>query len=101
MALGKGQQIAVFIILAQAVGAGGVFLFPVFPFTGDIPVKIAEGNLPVFGNGFLNGIYVVIDAFIHAFDPAGHQHISAQKVCIQGVALVAKLFDQLPGFALR
>ena len=44
---GVGQQVAVFVVLAQAVGAGLVIPIPVFPGAVQGKVKIPEGDLLV------------------------------------------------------
>ena len=100
MAGGEGQQIAVFVVLAQAIGAGGIGLVPVHPGAVQPPVKIAEGNLPVLGDGLLNGIHIIVDGFVHAFDPPGDVHIPLHQLCILGAAQGAELFNQRPGLFL-
>ena len=85
VALGPGQQIAVIVILAQTVGTGAVFLFPEFPFAAEVPVKIPEGDLTVLGHGFLDGIYIVVDGFVHALDPPGNQNIFYTDIIDQNI----------------
>ena len=98
---GQGQQVAVFVVLTQAVGAGLIVPVPIDPLALQIEVKVAEGNLPVLGNGVLNGVYIVIDGLVHALDSSGHHHVPAHKPGVVDAALIAQLFNQLPGFLFR
>ena len=101
MAGGQGQQVAVFVVLTQAVGAGLIVPVPVDPLALQIEVKIAEGNLPVLSDGVLNGIHIIIDGFVHALDPSGHHHVPAHEPGVVDAALIAQLLNQLPGFLFR
>ena len=101
MAGGQGQQVAVLVVLAQTIGAGLIVPVAVDPLALQVKVKVAEGNLPVFGDGVLNGVYIVVDGLIHAFDPSGHHHVPAHEPGIVDAALIAQLLDELPGFLFR
>jgi len=85
----KGQQVTVLIILTQTVGACCVFFITVFPTSVQIPVEISEGNLPVLSDGLLDGIHIVVDSLVHAFDPAGNQHVPADQFCFVDTAFSA------------
>ena len=74
---GEGQQVAVLVVLVQAVRAGGIVLIPVFRPSVNAPVEVAEGYLPVLENGLLDGVHVIIDGLVHVLDPPGHHHIPA------------------------
>ena len=101
VAVRKGQQVTVFVVLTQAVGTGDVFLITVLPLAVQAPVEVPEGDLPVFGNGFLNGVYIIIDGLVHALDASGHHHITAHQTGIVDGTLTAQLLDQFPGLLLR
>ena len=101
MAQGVGEQVAVFVVLTQTVGACLIASVPVFPLAAQIPVKIPEGDLPVLGDGLLNGVHVKVNGLVHAFDPPGNQHVPAHEPCVVDAALAAQFFNQLPGFFLR
>ena len=96
MAAGEGKQITVLIILAKTVGTCQVFFFSVLPLTAKIPVKIAECDLAILGDCLLDGIYIIVDGLVHAFNPSGNQHRTAHQLCVLFVALGAKLFNQFP-----
>ena len=98
---GVSQQVAVFVVLAQAVGAGSVLPLPVLAGAVQAVVEVPEGDLPVFGDGVLNGVHIIVDGLVHAFDPAGNQHVPAHEPGVVDTALAAKLFDELPGLFLR
>ena len=66
----------------------------------QVPVKIPEGDLLSRGNGLLNGVYVVIDAFVHVFDPARYRHLPAEEPALVLAAQGAELADQGSGFFL-
>ena len=101
VALGPGQQVAKVVVLTQAIGAGGVGFFPVASFALQIPVEIAESDLPVSGDGFLNVVHIIVDTFVHALDPAGNGDVTAHEPGIVDGALITELFDELVGFFLR
>ena len=56
----QGLQVAVFVVLTQAIGTDLIVLFPVASFAVNAPVEVPEGDLPVSGNGLLNGVYIII-----------------------------------------
>ena len=94
---GEGQQVAIFIILAQSVRTCQVFFVSVFPLAAKVPVKITERDLLVLGDGFLNGIHIVVDGLIHTLDPSGDQDGSAHQFGILLVTLGTQLFNQFSG----
>ena len=98
MAGGVGQQVAVLVVLTEPVGAGFICFFSVAALAVQTPVEISECDGFVLGNGFLDGIHIVVDGLVHALDPAGHQHIPPHQPGIVDTALVAQLLDQLSGF---
>ena len=95
-----GQKITVFVILTQAIGAGLIVPLPVNPLAVDAPVEVTETDLAVFGNGLLDGVYIIINGFVHAFNPPVDDQIPVHEAGVVAVALTAELVDQLPGFFL-
>ena len=85
--LGPGQQIAVFVVLAKAIGAGFVILIAIVPLAIDAPIEVPELNLLIPSDGFLDGVYIIINGFIHALDPAGNHHVPAHQPGIVDAAL--------------
>ena len=96
----EGQQIIIFIVLAQTVGAGGVGPVPVFPHAVQTPVEVAEADLPVLGNGLLNGVHRIVDRLIHALDPPGDVYVPLHQLGVLGAAQGAQLFNQGAGLLL-
>ena len=71
------------------------------PFPIQAVVEIPEGDLPVFGDGVLNGVHIIVDGFVHALDPAADQYVPAHEPGVVDAALAAQLFNQFPGFLFR
>ena len=81
-----GQQVAVLVVLTQAVGAGGIVLVPVDSGAVQSPVEVAEGDLPALVNGVLDGVYIILDGLVHALHTAGDPQVLPHE---PGLILVA------------
>ena len=56
-----GQKIIILVVHTKGVGARLIRAGTVLLGMGHVPVKIAEGDLPVLGNGLLDGVYIIIN----------------------------------------
>ena len=92
---GQGKQIAVFMILAKSVGACQVFFFTVATFPAEIPVEIAEPDLPVLVDPLLYCVHVIVNRFVHTFHTSGNKYRAPHQFGIMLIALRTELLDQL------
>lgn len=73
----------------------------VFLFSVHIPVKVAECDAAAGGNGTVESIDIVIDAFIHIFDAVGDIDLPAERLCFVTACQLFQLGNQLVAFAQR
>ena len=67
----------------------------------DVVVKVAEGDLPLFVDGVMDGVDVVIDALIHTLHPSGHKDLPLQGLGTIGRGLLLQFVDELVAFLHR
>ena len=95
------DEIIIFILPAQRIGAGGIEARPIAAGSVQIIVKIAERDTAVFLDGLMQQIDGIIDALVHSLDSPGDRDLPPQAPggILAGKRL--KLGDQLHGLPLR
>ena len=72
----------------------------VAPLAGDGELEVFEADRPVAADGAGDLVHVVVDALVHALDPAAHVDLALQQLRIIDAGEVFELFDQRERFSL-
>ena len=95
------DEIIIFILPAQRIGAGRIQPRPVAAGAVQIIVKIAERDAAVFLDGLVQQIDGIIDALVHGLDASGDCDLPPQAPGGILACKRLKLGDQLHGLPLR
>ena len=95
------HQVVVFVIPQKrpradliALAAVAIAFLP-----GGVPIEIVEGDAAACGDGAVQGIHIVVDAFVHIFDAVGDVHLTAQGLRLVAAGQLFQLGDERIAFA--
>ena len=90
-----GDEIIVFVFPAERVRAGGIPAGAVTPLSVQIPVEIAERDLAVAGDCFMQTVNVVVNALVHGLHAAGYDDLPPQRAAFIAAGQRTELFNEL------
>ena len=100
VALGVGDEVVVFVVPDEGVGAGKIVARALVLAAVHAPVKVAEADLKVPGDGLVDAVDGIVDAFVHRLDAVADGQLPLE---LRGLILAAKrrkLFNERHRLAL-
>ena len=99
----KGDQVVIFVIPGQCPGTDYETISAVKDVLGfvGLPVEILEPDLPVMGNGVVDLVDAVINAFVHGLDAALNVYLALKLTGLGFAYKFLDLFYQLARLSLR
>ena len=98
----KGHKIIVLIVPCQGVGAESIpcAVAAKAPLLAHGVFKVVKAELPVCGDGAVDGVDIIVDGFVHGLDPVGHMDLAVEKLRLVYAGQCLQLADKLHGLAL-
>ena len=100
VALGVGDEVVVFIVPDEGVGAGKIVARALVLAAVHAPVEVAEANLKVPGDGLVDAVDGIVDAFVHRFDAVADGQLPLELRGLIFAAKRRKLFNERHRLAL-
>ena len=91
-----GHHVIIFVVPGQGEGADFVKgpVVAEVALLGDGVVEIAEADLPVLGNAAVDLVHIIVNGFVHGFDPVLHEHLPPQQLRFIAAGQIFDLFDE-------